>query len=45
MFSIFKKKKVRRHLLLHLNMPLQPMHRHSLEDHIENVMGKGNSGR
>ncbi|MDO4336298.1 MAG: hypothetical protein Q4C37_10810 [Bacteroidales bacterium] len=44
MFSIFKKKKVRRHLLLHINMPLQPMHRHSLEDHIENVMGQRKLG-
>lgn len=38
MFSIFKKKKERRELRLHLNMPLQPMHRHNLEDHIQNVL-------
>ncbi|MCM1489991.1 MAG: hypothetical protein NC095_04105 [Muribaculum sp.] len=37
MFSIFKKKEVRRELLLHLNMPLQPMHRQSLEDQLQKV--------
>ena len=44
MFNIFRRKRKVRELNLHLNMPLQPMHRHSFEDELQKVLKKFDLG-
>lgn len=44
MFNLFKKKRKVRELNLYLNMPLQPMHRHHLEDELQKMLKKFDLG-
>lgn len=44
MIGLFKKKREKKNYLLHLNMPLQPMHRHHLEDELDELLKKENLG-
>lgn len=45
MIRLLKKNRKKKELLLHLNMPLQPIHRQHLEDELQKLLKKENLGK